>query len=250
MSLLKSAVALSAAAVLTAAGVLPASATARPHAPTAGAHVRIKAIATSTVGAGDFVTPGSPNVSSASATFTIPTITCNNPSDYKGVFPGIWIYDSTGNLVHQVDVNLYCESGIVHYTGVVCIAGSSQGCVTSLTVSPGDRMVATFSESAFHTQGQLYDLTTHTHESIYDGTPAPTDDYTVFIGAAGPVPFGHTHVPMFDHINFTKCQVDGYYLFEYVSSQIESLKSASYLQVRASALHGDGDAFTATFAHI
>jgi hypothetical protein len=249
MSLLKSAVALSAAAVLTAAGVLPASAAARPHAPTAGAQVNLRTIPTSSFGAGYVITPGSPNVSSASAQFTVPTITCNNPNDTKLLLPGIWIYDSGSTLRQQVDLNVYCTGTAITYLGVICIAGSSAGCVTSLTVSPGDRIVATFSESPYHTQGQLYDLTSNTSEHIYDGTPAPTDDYTVFIGDAGPAAFGHTHVPTFDKISFTKCQVDGYYLFEYAPEAL-SLKTASYVQIRTSTLHGDGDAFTTTFAHI
>lgn len=231
-------------------------ASARVHAPTFKAHVQISglgavqpATATSNIGAGYWVYPGSPNVSSASAQFTVPAVSCSGTKP-QGVFPGIWIYDSAGNLTQQVDVNLFCSSGQLYMVDVICITGSSAGCVEGLTINPGDRIIATFSESSFHTQGQIYDLTTGQADYIYDGSPAPTNDYTVFIGDAGPVPFAFgSHVPVFTRIPFTKAQVDGYYLFEYGAFPT-ALKSNTAVQVKTSALLGDGDAFNTTFAHV
>jgi hypothetical protein len=228
-----------------------------PHAPTVGAHVQLASPtglhpnvgSSSTIGAGYWVYPGSPNVSSASAQFKVPSFSCNNPTAPAGVFPGIWIYNSSATLVHQIDLNLYCQNGVAHIVDVVCIAGSSEGCVGTLTVNPGDRIITTFSESPYHTQGQLYDLTTHQFDDIYDGTPAPTDDYSVFVGDAGPVPFGFaTHVPVFSKITYSKAQVDGYYLFEY-SATPTKLKSSNSVQITTGALRDDGDGFVTTFAH-
>lgn len=247
-----------AAALLVAAQ--PAGATApRVHAPTVGVHVNIGAQGgvhpdsppSSDVGAGYFATPGSPNVSSASAQFTVPAISCSGNHINEGIFPGIWVYDSSGTLTQQVDLNMYCLGGEIHYVDVVCIAGSSEGCVTGgLTINPGDRILLSFSESPYHTQGQIYDTATGLDDHIYDGTAAPTSDYTVFIGDAGPAPFGFSnHIPIFTHILFSKVQVDGYYLFEYFPT-LNQLKSASILQVKTSHLHGDGDSFNTTFAHI
>ena len=226
------------------------------HAPTARGHVHVRAsklagtATASSIGAGYWVVPGTPNVSSASAQFTVPRITCSKPHDAEGVFPGIYVYDGSNNLVQQIDVNLFCSDGVIHMVDVVCIAGSQEGCETNLTISPGDRIIATFSESPYHTQGQIYDLTTNQEDSIFDGTPAPTNDYSVFIGDAGPAPFGFsTHVPKFKHIAFSKGQVDGYYLFEYFATAT-FLKTAKVTQIKTSALTGDGDAFDTTFAHI
>lgn len=231
------------AGALFAAGALPAGATPSPR---AEPHSVIR----SDVGAGYYAYPGLGNLASVSATTTVPAFSCSGPHITEGVFPGIFIYDGSGNLTQHVDVKLLCKNGQTSIADEICIAGSSEGCVGSLGISPGDRLVATFAETTFATQGEIYDLTTHQIDSIYDGTPAPTADSTVFIGDAGPAPFGYSnHVPVFTSIPFKKVQVDGYYLIEYVGD-VAVLKTLSLVQVRTSHLLGDGDAFNTTFVHI
>ena len=204
----------------------------------------------SNVGAGWYAVPGEPNVSEASAQFVIPTVTCNVAHGAEAFYPGIWVYDTSGTLTQQVDINIICIDGVVTtMQDVICILGSTAGCAQNLNVSPGDRIVATFSESAWHTQGQIEDLTTGLIDYIYDGTPGPTSDNSVLFGDAGPGPFGATHVPTFGTVPFSKVTIDGYYMSEYSVRYATALKTAAAVQIKTGPLRQDGDAFTTTWLH-
>ena len=134
-------------------------------------------------GAGYFAYPSTGNVGSVSATFRVPAIHCQSASDQEWLLPGIWVYDSSGNLTQQVDVNLNCNNGAMLLEAVICINGGS--CDTSLAITPGDLIVATLSETPSGSFGQIRDITSGQTKSV-SGTAAPTNDYTVFVGIEGP----------------------------------------------------------------
>jgi hypothetical protein len=197
-------------------------------------------------GAGYFVYPtdASQNVGSASVTFTIPSITCQRQGDNEWLLPGIWVY-SGGNLTQQVDINLNCNNGVLLMQDVICVGA---GCDQSLTVSPGDRIVATLSETPAGTYGQIHNLTTGQLASA--SGPAPTSDDTVFVGDEGPSLFGLTRVPTFSTVPFSKVQINGYYLSDSPFPTRYNLATTNNTtQIRTSPIEGDGDHFVTTFNH-
>jgi len=199
-------------------------------------------------GAGFQVITGGGGVSSASAQFTVPDISCHALHDVEAIYPGVWVLDGVGTVKQEVDINAYCVDNVAHVSDAICIVGGTPGCVSNLSVSPGDRIIASFSESAVATQGEIYDLTTNLSDQITNGTAAPTPDASVFIGDIGPHLAGYTHVPTFTSIPFSKVQVNGRYLFQN-SPEFFSLRTASAVQVRISSYRQDGDAFVTSYQH-
>jgi hypothetical protein len=197
-------------------------------------------------GAGYFVYPFSPNVGSVSATFTLPSITCQRQGDYEWLLPGIWVYDTSGNLTQQVDINLNCNNGALVMIDVICIAGVA--CDESLTVSPGDRIVATLSETPSGTFGQIHNLTTGQIAKV--SGPATTSDNVVFVGDEGPSLSTVTRVPTFSTVPFSKVQINGYYLSDSPSPTRYNLATTgTTTQITTSPIEGDGDHFVTTFKH-
>ena len=154
-----------------AAGVAVAAASALVLAPnasaatprsTAGLHAHIpmgsgavrNAVPSTNYGAGYFSYPGAANgTASANVTFTMPSITCFRPGDAEWLLPGIWVYDSSGNLTEQVDVNFNCNSGSQLREDVICIQGAS--CDESLSIAPGDRVQASLAYTNSATVGRI-----------------------------------------------------------------------------------------------
>jgi hypothetical protein len=198
-------------------------------------------------GAGYFSYPATGSVGSVSVTFRVPAIHCKSTSDNEWLLPGIWVYDNTGTLSQQVDLNLLCDSGTILLHDVICIAGGT--CATSLAIHPGDLIVATLSETASGTFGQLRNITTGLAESV-SGSAAPTIDHSVFVGIEGPSMFGVTNVPTFLKATFTKVQVNGYYLSDWSPAQYNlSPPAGTPVQVNTTALQDNGDQFVNNFVH-
>jgi hypothetical protein len=198
-------------------------------------------------GAGYFVYPtlAGQNVGSVSTTFTIPSITCQRHDDREWLLPGIWVY-SGGTLTQQVDINLNCNNGTLLMQDVICIAGAD--CDQSLTVSPGDRIIATLSETASGTYGQIHNLTTGQIASA--SGQATTSDDTVFVGDEGPSLFGETWVPTFSSVPFSKVQINGYYLSDSPFPTRNNLATTNNTtQIKTTLIEGDGDHFVTMFNH-
>ncbi len=215
-------------------------------APHAGAGVR-GSVPVTNYGAGYFSYPGQTNqgVSGASATFVMPSFSCASSSDNEWLLPGIWVYDSNGNLAEQVDVNFNCNAGTKVQTDVICVTDAA--CDTSLTIAPGDAVVASLSESATATTGTIRDLTSGATAQVTGS--ATTSDQTVFVGDEGPGLFGVTSVPTFSPaIKFSRVQVNSQYLNAWGPAQY-SLKTTNKVQIATGSLNSPGDAFTTTFKH-
>ena len=200
-------------------------------------------------GAGYFAYPTTGDVGSVSVTFRAPAIHCQSASDQEWLLPGIWVYDNTGTLTQQVDLNLNCNNGVMLMEDVICINGGS--CDQSLAITPGDLIVATLSETPSGSFGQIRDITSGQTKSV-SGTAAPTNDYTVFVGIEGPSLFvggAVTKVPTFLKATFTKVQVNGYYLSDWNPAQYNLATTGGVVQVNTTALQDNGDQFVNNFVH-
>jgi hypothetical protein len=205
---------------------------------------RTPAVPPTTYGAGYFSYPGESNqgVSGASATFVMPSFSCASNQDDEWLLPGIWVYDSGGDMTEQVDVNFNCDGGTLLEESEVGINGSFG---TSISVSPGDTIEASLSESGTATTGTIKDVTTGGTEQVVGS--ATTSDYTVFIGDTGPSQFGVSGVPTFSKVKFTQAFVNSQYLGDGSAAQY-NLRTSHDLQITAGPL-SLGDAFTTTFKH-
>jgi hypothetical protein len=123
------------------------------------AGVQSNTVPTSNFGNGYFSYPAAGNVSSASVTFTMPTFSCTHSGDREWLSPGIWVYDSGGVLSQFSGVQFNCNSGALFQGDVICV-DSYAVCDDSLTIAPGDRIVASLSESSTQTYAAVHDLTT------------------------------------------------------------------------------------------
>ena len=197
-------------------------------------------------GAGYFTYPGSAyGVASASATFTMPAITCVRATDHEWLLPGIWVYDASGALSQQVDVNFNCNLGTKLQEAVICISGVA--CDQSLVVAANDRIVASLAYTATHTIGTVRDLTAGTVAQVVGGPI--TTDYTIFVGDEGPHAFGVDVIPRFTKVPFTAVQINGEYLARATGVTGYDLQTGSYLQISTSAIGATGQSFTTTFVH-
>jgi hypothetical protein len=174
-------------------------------------------------GAGYFAYPGESNqgVSEASATFVMPSISCASSANDEWLLPGIWVYNSSGDLSEHVDVNFNCDGGSLVEESVVGVDGSYG---SSISVSPGDTVEASLSESGTATTGTIKDVTTGGIDQEVVAS-ATTSDNTVFIGDAGPSQFSVSAVPTFSKLKFTQAFVNGEYLGDWSPAQY-NLKTA------------------------
>jgi hypothetical protein len=223
---------------------------------TAGLHPTVPGFSASDVrsttsvtnfGAAYFSFPGNHGgVASAGATFTMPkTWSCARATDEEWLLPGIWVLDESGVLSQQVDVNFNCHEGAL-FMGDEIEAGKAidQGTVQ---VNNGDRIEASLTETASQTTGALRDLTTGTSVQVI-GKPAK-HDFTVFVGDAGPTLFSISKVPTFTSIAFTNVQINGQYIGDETPTRYELESDGVTVQIKTSALTGDGDTFRTSFAH-
>jgi len=234
---------------VSAAARTPAHASARHALSTLGltAHISIPRgadVPSTDEGAGYYSYPGGSalGVSGASATFTMPGISCASSSDYEWLLPGIWVFNTAGQLTEQVDVNFNCDEGTLLEEAIVEVQGQEG----AMAVSPGDTVVASLSESATATAGNVHDLTSG--GNLQEVGAATSSDDTVFIGDEGPDLFGVTAVPTFSKVTFSNAMVDGEYLNLWTPARY-NLKTGSDTQIDAGTIGRPGDTFKTTFKH-
>lgn len=247
--------AIAAGAAVAAAGalVLAPNASAATPRTTAGLHAHItlqpgavpNTVPTTNYGAGFFSYPGAANgTASANVTFKMPSISCARPGDSEWLLPGIWVYNSSGNLSQQVDVNFNCNSGTQLLVSVICIQSAS--CDQSLSIAPGDRVQASLAYTSTATVGTIHDLTSGASAQVVG--PAITTDYTIFIGDEGPSLFSVSKVPTFSKVSFSSAYVNGQSIRD-AGGVRYNLKTGPAVQITTGPLTGDGDAFVTTFHH-
>ena len=178
----------------------------------------------SAIGAGQYV--GLVLVS-ASTTFTMPSFSCHSSSDSEWLLPGLWIYNTSGQLVSQVDVNFNCNSGSKVQSDVICITGG--GCDTSLHVNPGDVIEAVYTASGSSAIGTLYDRTQHT---VAQASGNSVGSAIVLVGDQGPGLFGVPAVPTFSKVPFSITTLNGFYVADW-GPTVLNLKTGSNVQIKS-----------------
>lgn len=200
-------------------------------------------VTTSRKGAGFSVSPAV--LSSVTATYTMPSITCANPNDIESLLPGLWLFTAGGDFSGEVNARFECIAGSQSRNGYVCLTGAA--CDVEIDVAPGDKIVASLEFTATATIGTLRDLTART--SAQKTAPASPAGQTVFIGDIGPSLFGGHIVPAFSSILFSRVQVNGADLVNEPSAMRYNLKTRKVLQIITTGIHANGSAFRTTFRH-
>jgi hypothetical protein len=178
-------------------------------------------------------------LSKVSAVFVIPRVTCG-ASD-QGVAPGIFLAGTTA--FSGVATLAVCHSGAASYT-VAIIINNVESHV--LTISGGDKVKGSVSETASRTSVSFKDVTTGVSKAATGSGGAVTeallgDDSVLVNSVQVPVPTFRTNA-------FTSCLVGTAALGSTSPVAFNMKTSGGVLQIVTSALTG-GNAFTETFKH-
>lgn len=198
---------------------------------------RIASNSSSTSFAGYVSSPA--GVSKVSADFTVPKITCG--ASNQGIGPAIFLAGTS--VFSGVGAEAVCSSGSASYT-VAIVINNTESHV--LSISGGDRVKASLSETASKTSVSFKDLTTGVSKSATGSggsvTEALLGDDAVVIGGS------QVPVPTFKKTAFSACLVGAVALGSTSPVAYNMKTSGGILQVRTSALTG-GNAFKETFKH-
>jgi len=179
---------------------------------------------------------------SASATFTVPTVSCTSSQTGEEAI-GVMLQGSDDATVYQQDdanALLECNAGTASYQLHVD-AGSAS--FTEPGVSPGDTVVASIFQTSTVVEARVDDRTSgYTWDAA--GSPLSGTGWTwgVWTGAYY---WGGGFVA-FTSSTFTKCQINGDYL-TYSSPIQYNYKIGRQTAIRTGALNNTGDGFKLTW---
>jgi len=178
----------------------------------------------------------------ASTTFTFPSTTCASNSDYEWLLPGLWIFDTSGNLVDYMFAEVNCDAGFKNQDFGVCIQGTCK--VSKVTPNPGDVMEASYSQDSTGAAGFVWD---HTQRAIVEQGGSPLSGASAeFEGDLGPAPFGVSAVPTFTDVPFSISTLNGAYIHDWFPFRL-NLQTGSRVQIKASP--ATTTSFTTTWFH-
>jgi hypothetical protein len=169
-------------------------------------------------------------LATAGTTFTMPAFSCASNSDSEWLLPGLWVFDSSGNLVDQVDVNFNCNGGSKLQESVICIEGGS--CDTSVHPNPGDVIEAVYVQTSSIAIGEIIDRTQGT---VASASGSPTTGSTILEGDMGPAAFGVTQVPTFIKVPFSISTLNGFYIGDWGPARL-NLKTGAFVQIAGGAI--------------
>lgn len=159
---------------------------------------------TSPVLAGYFGTPAL-GTASVSASFTAPSFSCGSTHDTENLAFGPFVYDTSMTVQASADIQPVCENGTTYYFLSAFTVGGGDN--LAYTVKPGDRIIASISESpSGTTTATITDVNTATVETSQQ--PNDANDSSVGVGAVN----YEADVPRFSDVSETSVQVDGQYL--------------------------------------
>jgi hypothetical protein len=177
----------------------------------------------------------------ASTTFTMPSYSCFLNSDNEILAPGLYIYNSIGQLSGYMLAEQVCESGSSAAFFFVC---SDTTCSSIGTPNPGDVMEAVYEQDSSSSALVLTDRTQGTQVSA--GGTAPSVGGYAFAGDLGPGAFGFPAVPNFDKVPFSITTFDGFY-FSDVAPVRFNLQTFSDVQIKSGAVKTTS--FTTSWVH-
>lgn len=182
---------------------------------------------------------------SAGVTFTMPSFSCASNSDQEWLLPGLWIFDESGNLVAQVDVNFNCNFGNKLQLGIACIESACNTGGSGVSPNPGDVIEVSFTQDSIDGAQAIVDDRTLTQDAIATG-PLTAGD-TVLAGEMGLSAFGVAAVPVFTKIAFSIATVDGEYLSDNGPHTRFNLQTGSDIQIKSGTVLTTS--FGTTFVH-
>ncbi len=193
----------------------------------------------------------STKVASASARFTIPTISCS-PTN-SGVGPGAFVITtkrvgrSTVSYINGAGLIVSCENNLATYQLATAVAGNERN---AAIVEPGDVIFVQVHVSSRATSVAIKDLTANQSETQSGAGAKPS---YVSIGTAGieqaGVQFG---VDNFSTVRFTNVVINGRTLAWWKPFAVERYRVESHkqvIQIRPSAIARGGESFTLSFIH-
>jgi hypothetical protein len=183
------------------------------------------------------------NLISAEATIKIPSIKCA-PSGDSGIGPGVYLtgpnsgQDAAGGA-------LYCENGQVTYDAGIEINGHE---TTVFTVTPGNTLVVSVSETTNKTSATVHDVTTGLSKTLSGAGNNKTqalvgDGGVYFDGIEGPV----ASVPTFTSYPISSVSVGGQALGSVHPVSVERVNGTT-VELVPTAITG-GNAFKVLFKH-
>jgi Peptidase A4 family len=178
-------------------------------------------------------------LSKVSGVFTIPKVTCG-ASD-QGIAPGIFLAGTS--VFSGVGTLAVCHSGVASYT-VAIIINNIESHV--LSISGGDKVKGSVTETASKTSVSFKDLTTGASKSATGSGGGVTE--ALLIDDSVLVNHVQVPVPTFRTNAFTSCLVGTAALGSTSPVAYNMKTSGGVLQVVTSALTG-GNAFIETFKH-
>jgi hypothetical protein len=178
----------------------------------------------------------------ASTTFTFPSTTCASNSDYEWLLPGLWIFDTSGNLVDFIFAEVNCDAGFKNQDFGVCMQGSCK--VSKVTPNPGDVMEAVYEQDSTGAAGWIDD---RTQRATAEKGGSPLSGASAeFEGDLGPAPFGVSAVPTFDTVPFSISTLNGAYIHDWFPFRL-NLQTGSRVQIKSDV--AKTTSFTTTWVH-
>jgi hypothetical protein len=195
-------------------------------------------------GAGYFAEP-STGFASASATFTVPSVSCTSAPSSESIGLQVQANDEGTVAIDWSDdavVDVQCNDGTPSYSFDV---DSGSNNFVEPGVSAGDVVVASIDQTTTVGVATVHDLTSH-YTWVAEDTPF-TESGVFWSIWTGAYYYGNSGSwAQFTSIPFSKCQINGDYLTYSSPAQYNYRPSGSVL-VRTSALNRAGDGFKLTW---
>ena len=181
----------------------------------------------------------------ATATFTVPTLTCTTAD--RAIAADVGVLVNNYKTASTAGVITGCASGTAVYYPSVVVNGK-QTDYTGTPLSAGDIITITTKVSVNRTRVQVTDVTTGVTQKII-GAGARAS--AAFIGndalftSSGAL----LHVPDFGKVTFKSCLIDGKTLASWRPQTYQRVNSIGRLQISTGGLWPSGTAFSTHFQH-
>jgi hypothetical protein len=223
------------------AGASTAAPTALPSLAAPGANAQ-------SVGQAGYEITTAPASSSASASFTVPTVTgCT--SKLTGIGAGSLIFTGSGSTASASGVLVFivCQSGSPLYQAQGIVNGTATA--FSVAVAPGDAVSTSVSVTATKTKVTFKDTTKAFSKSLSGAGAVPAvvlDGIDSLVNSSTGVKLP---IPKFGTINYSAAKEDGKTPKAAAATAVDMTTTAHKLQILTGALSTAGNAWTETFKH-
>ena len=181
----------------------------------------------------------------ATASFTVPTLTCTTVD--RAIAPDVGVLANSFNTVSISGVITSCASGTAVYFPSVVVNGKETD-YTASPVAAGDVIDLTTKVSTNRTRVQVTDVTTGVTQKIIGAgaraSAAYVGDDALFTSSGALF-----HVPDFGKLTFKNCLLDGKSLASWHPHAYQRVNSLGTVQIATGGFRPGGTAFTTRFEH-